>query len=205
MRSGGDCPFALRTGLRSRLRTAGLMIVDDYNPFAAPESGVGLLPPSATSDEALRLRHIECEKNIDSIAQLMTFGGPLIGFAAVCMAFFVVNRQIVPFVFVTITCLGLAAFHVLIGIGLHRLRPWSRPWAILVSTVWLMAVPFGTIIAAGTIVVLTRPAARFVLTDDYKQVIARTPNIVHRTSVPAQIVAALVLTGIGLFLLLRLG
>ena len=78
----------------------------------------------------------------------------------------------------------------------------SRPWAILISALWLIAFPFGTLIAVAALFMLVRPAASVVLTDDYKQLITRTPHIRPKTSITSLVFGLIGLIGIVLLFLL---
>ncbi len=178
------------------------MNIDDYNPFAAPESGMEFVQPGTTSDEALRRQHMVCEQNIHSIAGLMVLGGLLAALGSIVFAVvFAVSTNFAG-IFLAGSCGVLAAGHLIVSVGLFRLQAWARPWAILISTLWLLAFPFGTLIAVGAIFMLVRPAASVVLTDDYKQLIIRTPHIRHKTSITSLVFGLIGLMGIVLLFLL---
>ncbi len=178
------------------------MSTDDYNPFAAPESGLEFVKRETTSDEAVRRQHIACEQNINSIAGLMILGGLLAALGSfVFAAVFAVLTNFAG-TFLAVSCGVLAAGHLIVSFGLFRLRAWARPWAILISALWLFAFPFGTLIAVGAIFMLVRPAASVVLTDDYKQLITRTPHIRLKTSITSLVFGLIGLIGIVLLFLL---
>ena len=178
------------------------MSIDDYNPFAAPESGMEFVKPGAPSDESVRRKHIECEQNINSIAGLMILGGLLAALGSIVFAVVFPVSTNFAHTFLAGVCGVLAAGHLIVSVGLFRLQAWARPWAILISTLWLLAFPFGTVIAVGAIFTLVRPAASVVLTDDYKQLVFRTPHIRHTTSITSLVFGLIVLIGIVLLFLL---
>jgi len=188
-------------GVPARLETTvGPMSIDDYNPFAAPESGREFVKPETTSDEAVRRQHMVCEQNIHSIAGLMILGGLLAALGSFVFAFvfavvFPVSTNFAG-TFLAGSCGVLAAGHLIVSVGLFRLRAWARPWAILISALWLFAFPFGTLIAVGAIFMLVRPAASVVLTDDYKQLITRTPHIRLKTSITSLVFGLFGLIGL---------
>lgn len=50
---------------------------------------------------------------------------------------------------------------IIVGVGLYRLRPWSRVWGIVLSILSLFVVPFGTLIGLyGLWVLLSRDSER---------------------------------------------
>jgi hypothetical protein len=58
---------------------------------------------------------------------------------------------------------GLATTNCLAGIGLLRLRHWSRALQLVTSALWLCAVPLGTLIGAVVLVYLSMPGTVILL------------------------------------------
>lgn len=92
-----------------------------------------------------------------------------------------------------------------VGRGLRKLRRSARVIAGIISTVGLLAFPFGTIINAYILYLLFSSKGNRVFSPDYQEVIEQTPHVVHRYSlvltVLAIILLVLLLTGFVSFLM----
>lgn len=65
---------------------------------------------------------------------------------------------------------------------LQSFRPSARIWAIVFCSLWLLFVPVGTFFGSACLWYLARPAAKYVFTPEYLEVIRRTPHVQFRTS-----------------------
>jgi hypothetical protein len=79
-----------------------------------------------------------------------------------------------------------------LGHGVRKLRTWSRPVAIAMSSLGLLAIPFGTIINGYFMWLLLSQRGRQVFSDEYRAVIEATPEIRYRSS-PVVLVAFVLL------------
>ena len=70
----------------------------------------------------------------------------------------------------------------IVGIQVRRFRPGARIGAIIFCVLWLLFIPVGTIIGCACLWYLDRPAAKYVVTQDYRDIMRRTPHIRFRTS-----------------------
>ncbi len=109
----------------------------------------------------------------------------------------------------------LGALHIWTGLGLNRLRPWSRIAAAVIPGVWLGCVfllfilrllfprywppdknaaltLFMSLVNGCILFVLVSAKASLVFSEPYRQAIAATPHVKHRTSMPVLILYAVV-------------
>lgn len=175
-----------------------------FNPYAAPEEQV--LPGSAFSSDltAVRKQFIHCESNIRSIGGLMILGGLLVSVAFVMAA-------IDPFVgggdSVNLRRMGLLLFvlagfwQIFTGIQLRRLKLSARTPAAIACGLWILFLPVGTILGGVSLWYIMRPAANFVFSEEYADIIRQTPEVGTLTSIAGWSVLMLVLLAIGLALL----
>lgn len=73
-------------------------------------------------------------------------------------------------------------FSFITGIGLIRLSTWARIPAIVFSCFALVHFPMGTLFGALMLYAILNPKAAMVFSGEYKQIIANTPQVRHRTS-----------------------
>lgn len=159
---------------------------ESFNPYSAPLSGPEFSDPFQQDDTRIRQQFIDCEANLKTIAGLLTLGG--IALAGACMLWgFVslVDRGVVgqlPY-FVLVTLLGFMGIaQIVLGFQVRSFHPSARIWAIVFCSLWLLFVPIGTIFGSACLWYLARPAAKYVFTREYLDVIQRTPDVQFRTS-----------------------
>ncbi len=174
------------------------------NPYEAPMSEFQAADPFQDDDISVRRQFIDCEANIRSIGGVTVFGGLLLMILSVVFAYATLGSGSGPLsVFALVACCGvclLAVSHVAIGIGLQRFRTWARIGAIALCVLWLPFIPIGTIFGGTSLWYLVRPAAKYVFTPTYKQIIHRTPHVYFRTSSTSWGLLFLVLIGGGAFI-----
>lgn len=153
------------------------------NPYAAPETPYPEPVTQKLSDVVMREEHLQSEKNIQSIGQLMILGAILLTLSVPGInAFISQGRHNVYSMSLLVGTGVLAIAHLPIGIGLVRLRRWARRPAIYLSVLWLLAFPIGTIIAIAAIGSLIRGKAAVVFSEEYQEIIQQTPQVRLRTT-----------------------
>ena len=90
----------------------------------------------------------------------------------------------------------LGITQLVVGFQLQSFRPSTRIWAIVFCSLWLFFVPIGTIFGSACLWYLARPAAKYVFTPEYLEVIRRTPHVKFRTSSLSWAILAIVLLAI---------
>ncbi|MFN8707331.1 MAG: hypothetical protein ACK50J_11670 [Planctomyces sp.] len=153
------------------------------NPYAAPETQYPEPVAQKSPDMVMREEHLQTEKNIQSLGKLMILGTILLTLSVPGINGFISQGSVDVYSISLLAGTGvLAIAHLPIGIGLVRLRRWARRPAIYLSVLWLLAIPIGTIIAVAAIGSLIRGKAAVVFSDEYHEVIQRTPQVRLRTS-----------------------
>jgi len=163
----------------------------DENPYAATAIS-GLETATDMSDVArIRREHIGHEASIRSIGLLYYVGSAIclgVGLPTLLAAR---TRADVFTALVVVFPIGVAL--VVLGFGLRGLRPWVRPFTILISIVGLVGFPVGTLISAYVLYLILSSKGRLVLSSQYADIVERTPFITYRTSVIVWIFLGLLL------------
>ena len=178
---------------------------DSFNPYTAPLTEPEQFDPFTQDDTRIRRQFIDCESNIRSIASVLIVGGVILIVSGVTpLVFVAINNHIGQAVFfVVLTILGFIQF--VVGLRVNRFRPSARIGAIIFCVLWLLFFPIGTIFGGVCLWYLVRPAAAYVFTKEYNDVILKTPHVRFRTSSSSWGILAIVLLSIlGLFALLLL-
>lgn len=175
-----------------------------FNPYAAPEEQT--LPDLPADHLAFRQQFIHCESNIKSIAGLMILGGFLVSFGfglATVYAFTGTGGS----VWVSLRTLFLVAvifagfWQIYTGFQLRRLKLTARVSAAIACGIWILFVPVGTILGGVSLWYILRPAANFVFSEEYAEVVRRTPQVTASTSIAGWSVLLVILLIGGLLLL----
>lgn len=175
-----------------------------FNPYAAPEEQAlsgSLLP---LDPKAVRRQLIHCESNIKSIGGLMILGGLLLslGLGVAASLALAAVHNLEPLTALFLVAVILAGFwQIYTGIQLWRLKLAARIPAAIACGLWILFVPVGTILGGVSLWYIMRPAASFVFSDEYAEVIKNTPDIGASTSIAGWSLLMIVLAIIGLALL----
>lgn len=78
---------------------------------------------------------------------------------------------------------AIGGFLFVTGLALRQLRPSARIPSIVFAAVGLLVIPFGTLIGAYLLYLLFSKRGRFILSTDYRLIVAATPQIKYRVSV----------------------
>lgn len=176
---------------------------ESFNPYAAPLVGLETVDPFQQDDIQIRQQFIDCEANVMSIAGLLMFGGIIVtavcGFLALGFLADGGLAELGPAVLLAL--LGIAGIvQLIVGFQVRTFRPRARVGAIIFCALWLLFIPLGTLFGGVSLWYLLRPAATYVFTQEYRDVIQRTPHVRFRTSaVSWGILIAVVLGIAGLF------
>lgn len=176
-----------------------------FNPYAAPDEqtlSASLLP---SDPEAIRKQFIHCESNIKSIAGLMMLGGFLVfcGFGLLALGLFTGSNgdfwSSLPALFLLGMMLaGIGQIYT--GIKLRGLKLTARIPAAIACGLWILFVPVGTVLGGVSLWYILRPAASFVLSKEYAEVVRCTPQVTTSTSIAGWSLLMVVLAVIGLTL-----
>ena len=133
----------------------------------------------------IRQQLIDCEGNVRSIVGVLILGGLILtivfGILSVVYVSHGGNADLaLAALFGVLALLGIAQLTV--GIRLRSFHPGARIGAIIFCGLWLLFFPLGTIIGGACLWYLVRPAASYVFTPEYREVIRKTPHIHFQTS-----------------------
>lgn len=176
---------------------------DDINPYAAPTAPYVEGDGKGGTAEGVRRAHISHEASVKSIGLLYLLGAVLVIFMSVmllgaALSAAAPNTGDPAFaVFLLVLGLGQGA----VGIGLRRLKKWTRIPVGLLSGIGLLAVPLGTLINGYILYLVFSAKGRTVFSDEYKTIIQQTPHVQYKTSIVVWIFLALLVGVIGLAIL----
>ena len=184
-------------GLDQTIRLGNGHVCGDCKAVALQKLREGVVE---NDDEKIRRDHIKHEASVKSIGSLYFLAALFLILAGVA-ALFVPRGSgpIAGFFFLFIAGLLITA-----GIGLQRLKTWSRIVTATLAVLGLLAFPFGTIINAYILYLVFCKKGSTVFSDDYKRVIEATPHIKYKTSIVLWIalIVVLLLLGLGFFAVL---
>lgn len=149
----------------------------ESNPYAPPLAD--LSPQERPDAVRLREEHINVEATIKSVGVLYFLGALFL--IAVCAAGLTRvsgGGDLAWAIFLGV----LGIFQGWTGYGLRKLQGWARIPAIIFSCIGLLAFPLGTLINGYILSQILSKKANFVLTDEYKAIIATTPQVKRKTS-----------------------
>ena len=181
----------------------------DDNPFAvprpAPEDNPYQAPAARLEDlsyssdaEAIRQAHIRRETSLRSIGILYWLGAIMMILGGVAMMVATVTEQAGQGV-----ALAFGAIYLLLGLGFgfvgwgyRELHPWVRWPGGLVSTLGLLAFPFGTIIHGYILYLMFSPQGSRVFAPDYADIRRQTPHVKFKRSALEWAIVLVILGGL---------
>jgi hypothetical protein len=155
--------------------------------------------------EEVRKEHIKHEASVKSVGFLYLLGGTLVlivsGVALLGAGASAPTPDMMMGAGFAAGFLAMGVLYFATGLGLRRLKPWSRIVAAIFAGIGLLGFPFGTIINAYILYLLLSGKGRMVFSPEYRTIIEQTPHIKYRTSIVVWILLGLVvlLLGFGLF------
>lgn len=169
-------------------------------PVAIQKLREGVAISANAEAEAIRRAHISHEASIKSVGILYLLGAALVCLAALVFVAGGVGGAAGPGAFVGgIKLVVMAVFFLLfgalqgaVGLGLRRLRRWTRIAAGILSGIGLLGFPLGTLINGYILYLLFSKKGATVFSAEYQRIIAQTPHVKHRTSVVAWVMLGLV-------------
>lgn len=163
-------------------------------PVQVHHSGVPL--------EVIRRDHLSHENGLKSLGSLHLLGGGLLALFTMVMGLGMLvslvgggplfsgkPEEMVMMLFVPV----LAVVQIQVGLGLRRLNSSVRTTAIVLACLGLLSFPVGTLINAIFLSYLLSKKGTYVLSEEYRGIIARTPHVKAKTSVAAVVLLVFVL------------
>jgi hypothetical protein len=146
-----------------------------------------------TNFEARRREHIQHEASVQSIGTIYYLVAGLYGMGGLAIAGTALAKE--PLIAAMIAGLALV-FAVLVaalGRGVRKLLRVSRTVATVLAAIGLLGFPVGTLVNGYILYLLHSKKGNVVFSDEYKTIIAATPQIVYRTPRSVVIVLGIVL------------
>lgn len=169
------------------------METNSFNPYAAPLTEPEAFDPFQQDDTQIRQQFIDCEANVRSIGELMVVGGGILATGSVILLA-AGSSRLRAVLLLVLMLLGIGQY--MVGLRVRKFLPRGRIAAIIFCGLWFFFIPIGTIFGGACLWYLVRPAATFVFTSEYQEVIRRTPHVRFRTSAGSWAILALVLLGV---------
>ncbi len=166
----------------------------EINPYAPPQ--VDIVKPLGDSDfERIRQEHINAEATLKSVGVLYYLGTAVLILTGVFALLSVITGTsadaealVLGLIFTPLGILqGFAAY------GLRRLKSWARIPTTFLSVFGLIGFPVGTLISAYILYTLWSAKGRFVMTPEYKEIIAATPHVKRKTSMVLKVILIVLL------------
>lgn len=164
----------------------------DADPFAPPKADTtpNFAPPS--EDERIRRKFLNHEASIRGIGALWILGGAVAAFGAVAALIGLLGRAGVREVGFILFYALFAGVTLWTGIKVRRLRPEGRVPGLVLGGIGLIGIPIGTLISIYILYMLGSNKGAFVMSEEYREVIGRTPHIKYRSSIFVLIAAGLI-------------
>lgn len=150
------------------------------NPYLTPNTDLDNL--SVISEEAsIRTSYLSHEASVKSIGSLFFLAGILVALSIVPTITLGPADLFTQAIFITI--LLLAFFQIWVALGLRKLKRRSRIPAIILSAIGLLGFPIGTLISAYFLYLLCGKKGKMVFSQEYAQIIEKTPQIRYKTPI----------------------
>jgi hypothetical protein len=137
---------------------------------------------SGSSAEVMRREHVNREASVRAISLLYYLIGSGVLVAAIYAladgsnAWLEIRDGVYGVIDVSVYALSVAAF-LTVAWGLARLRRWARASAIVLSAIFVLSIPIGTLIGPYFLYLLLSAKGRRVFAPDYASIVAATPEI----------------------------
>ena len=171
------------------------------NPYAAPTADIGITYDDTQDAEAIRRRYLKHEANVKSIGLLYLLPALLFFVLGIMQSISMLATGIVFSVVTGALCIGMSFLFLAIAMEIRKLRRWCTIPIGVLSGIGLLHIPIGTVINAYILWLVFCAKGRYVMSDEYQQVIAATPHIKYRTSAMSIGLAIFVLCLLGLAVL----
>lgn len=173
------------------------------NPYQAP-AVEAVASPLASDVREIRETHLKHEASIKAVGLLCILGGVLLlgSFAFVSIETIAAGTLAESPAMGLLFAVAFGTLQLISGIGLRQLQGWSRIPATIVAAVSMVSVPVGTVIGVYVLYLLFSPKGSKVLSAEYRDIVALTPELHYRTSRRFWIfilVAMLIVVGFGVF------
>ena len=161
------------------------------NPYAAPVAH-GQPTKPGTKNEQIRREHVTHEASIKSFGFLYLLGGVLMIIGGCVMLFVCLTggapADVEPSFTALLALLSgvylvIGATQIWVAVGLRKLNQVGRIGGTIFGALGTLGFPLGTLICGYFLYLLWSEKGTMVFSPEYKDVIAATPHIKHKTSI----------------------
>jgi len=164
------------------------------NPYAPPRAHVDDVARFDSEAEEIRLEHIKHETSVRSIGILYYLSGGLMCLGAIGLFFGAFATRTDPMMIgLAVVYLAIGPLMLFVARGVRTLRSWARTTTIVLAAIGLLGFPVGTLINGYILYLMLSKKGKRIFEDDYKDIIAATPHVKHRSSMLVWIVLGLLL------------
>jgi hypothetical protein len=144
---------------------------------------IEVAPPLAPDIREMREKLIKHEASIKAIGFLCLLGGALLlgSFGFVGLESLAAGLMEASSSMSLLFEIAFGTLQLISGIGLRQLRGWARIPAALVAAVSMAFIPIGPAIGIYILYLLFSPKGSTVLSEEYREIVALTPDIRYRT------------------------
>lgn len=140
-----------------------------------------LFPTAAGSDEQIRREHLSHEASLKSVGVLWLLGGTVM--LLVSAALLLRSMEEIEFMLpMALIYLALGSVSLWSGWMLRKLDGRGRIPGMVLAGVGLIGFPVGTVISGYILYLLGSKKGAFILSETYRGIVARTPQVKRRTS-----------------------
>ncbi|MEK7952065.1 hypothetical protein [Luteolibacter soli] len=152
------------------------------NPYQTPAATEVVAPPALQVRE-VREEHMKHEASLKAVGFLGLLGGVLLlgSFAFVGIEAIAAGLLESSSSMSLLFEVAFGTLQIIAGIGLRQLQGWARIPAAIVAAVSMTSVPIGTIVGLYILYLLFSPKGSKVLSAEYREIVAVTPDMRYRT------------------------
>ncbi len=170
----------------------------NQDPYAPPAAELIKQDGDIALAVAIREKHISHDASVKSIGMLYFMGAAVMLILSMGMMFALFQPEMA----MDGSLIGLFIFYIIFGVaaiflgrGLRTLRRWVKVPVGFISAIGLLGFPVGTLINGFVLYLIFSSKGKMVLSDEYQEIVRKTPDIKYQTSI---------IVWISLFILLAL-
>lgn len=148
----------------------------------------------------IRRKHLNHETSVRAVGMLYYIGAAMLLLVGIISAIGAAYDSTAENIGMAVAFLVFCALYFWLGRGLRRLNPRARLPAGVVSVIGLIGFPIGTLINGYILYLLFSKKGSVVFSDEYRQIVADTPDIKYRTSIIVWIALGLLMAAMAVII-----
>jgi hypothetical protein len=169
---------------------------DVWTPPQAPLQDASLLGNEQAAE--IRRRYLNHEAGIKSAGRIYYLIAVLLILSGIIGLTVASGSRLSGGIVVSALFFVMATALIIVGTGLRKLEPWAKIPSGVLSAIGLLWIPVGTLINAYILYLVFSQKGIMVFSDEYRLVVASTPDIKYRTSPIVWAVLVLIVVAIAL-------